>query len=48
MYLSVGVIFVLSVIVLSPVIWIAWWALADLGERTTGSHRSVHHVQRAA
>jgi hypothetical protein len=48
MYLSVGVVLVLTVAVLSPVIWIAWWAVADLGDRAIGSYRSVHHVQRAA
>ncbi len=47
MYLSVGVLLVIALVMLSPLIWVAWWALADMGERATGSYRSVHHVQRA-
>ncbi len=47
MYLSVGVLLVIALVMLSPLIWVAWWVLADMGERATGSYRSVHHVQRA-
>jgi hypothetical protein len=47
MYLSVGVIAVIALVVLSPVIWVAWWALADLGERGTGSYRTGHHLSPA-
>jgi hypothetical protein len=48
MYLSVGVVLVIAVVVLSPALWVAWWALADMGERATGSYSDVHHVQPAA
>jgi hypothetical protein len=47
MYLSIGVVLVIAVLVLSPVLWVAWWALADMGERATGSYSHVHHVQPA-
>lgn len=48
MYLSVGVVLVIVLLLLSPAIWIAWWAFADMGERATGSYQSVHHMRRAA
>jgi hypothetical protein len=38
MYLTVGVVFVIALVLLSPAIWIAWWLLAELGSRATGSH----------
>jgi len=47
MYLSVGVVLMIALVMLSPVIWVAWWAFADMGERATGSYRAVHHMRRA-
>jgi hypothetical protein len=38
MYLSVGVVFAIVLVLLSPVIWIAWWLLADLGSRAGGPY----------
>jgi hypothetical protein len=37
MYLSVGVVFALILILASPLIWVAWWLLADIGEAVSGS-----------
>lgn len=36
MYLGVGVVFLIVLMLLSPVIWIAWWLLGVLG-RAKGS-----------
>ncbi|HEX7262808.1 MAG TPA: hypothetical protein VF383_01395 [Candidatus Dormibacteraeota bacterium] len=36
MYLSVGVVAVLVLVAASPLIWVAWWLLADLGQRASG------------
>lgn len=43
MYLSVGVVFAIILVMVSPMIWVVWWLFADLGERATGSYRTVHH-----
>jgi hypothetical protein len=45
MYLSVGVVVVIALVILSPVLWLAWWALADVGERATGSYHTIHHLR---
>ena len=44
MYL--GVVFVYAIILLlaSPIIWVAWWLLDDLGERANGSYATEHRV----
>ena len=39
MYLSVGVVFLIVLMLLSPVIWIAWWLLGVLG-RAKGSRQA--------
>jgi hypothetical protein len=41
MYPSVGVVVATVLVLASPIIWIAWWLLADLGARANGSHASV-------
>jgi hypothetical protein len=43
MYLTVGVVFVLMLVLASPVIWVAWWWLADFGEAVNGSNDSPAH-----
>ena len=53
MYLSVGIVFALILILASPLIWVAWWLLADLGEAVGsdgGSARGFegHQRQQAA
>jgi hypothetical protein len=30
------------VALLSPVLWIGWWLLADLGERASGTYPMTH------
>lgn len=37
MYLGVGVVMAMILVLLSPAIWVAWWLLADLGQRTNES-----------
>ena len=41
MYLGVVFVYALILVLASPLIWVAWWLLADLGERTAGSHTTV-------
>ncbi|HEY3084188.1 MAG TPA: hypothetical protein VGK28_01910 [Candidatus Dormibacteraeota bacterium] len=47
MYLSVGVVAAIALVILSPMVWVAWWALADLGEHGTGSYRTGHYLNPA-
>jgi len=42
MYLGVGFVYVLILVLVSPLIWLAWWMLADLGQRASGSARPAH------
>ncbi len=44
MYLSVGVVFAIILVLTSPIVWVVWWLLADLGEKATGSYSTVHHA----
>jgi hypothetical protein len=37
MYLGVGPVVVMILAGLAPAIWVAWWLLADLGERAASS-----------
>lgn len=39
MYLSVFIVYAIILVFASPVIWVAWWLVADLAERATGSYR---------
>lgn len=47
MYLTVGVVFVIILVLASPVIWVAWWLLADLGERVGRSQPAVYPMATA-
>lgn len=40
MYPSVGIVIGTIVVIASPLLWIAWWKLADLGEMAGG--RAAH------
>ncbi|HEX9094653.1 MAG TPA: hypothetical protein VF990_00980 [Candidatus Dormibacteraeota bacterium] len=43
--MNLSVATALAIIAAAPVVvWIAWWLLADLGERATGSYSAVHHA----
>jgi hypothetical protein len=44
MYLSVVIVYAIILVLVSPVIWVAWWLLADLGERATVSYIRRHSV----
>jgi hypothetical protein len=44
MYLGVVIVYAIILVLVSPVIWVAWWLLADLGGRATGSYTKVHSV----
>lgn len=41
MYLNVVPIFVITLLLLFPVIWAVWWFLAEVGERSSGSPSSM-------
>jgi len=47
MYLGVVFVYAIILVFASPLIWIAWWLLADLGERASGSYTTVHSVPTA-
>lgn len=39
---------VLAMIAAAPVVvWIAWWLVADLGERASGTYRTAPHATAA-
>jgi hypothetical protein len=44
MYLGVFFVYAIIFVLASPLIWVAWWLLADLGERAEGSYTRVHYV----
>ena len=44
MYLSVFIVYAIILVLVSPVIWVAWWLLADLTETATGSYMTLHPV----
>jgi hypothetical protein len=52
MYLGVGVVFLIVLMLLSPVIWIAWWLLGVLGrakgQRQGGYQSSTERIRRRA
>ncbi len=43
MYLSVGFLLAIVLLLLSPVIWVAWWLVADLGEKVSGGQPATPH-----
>jgi len=43
----VGAIILGVLAMLLPVVWIAWWLIADLGERATGTHPATRHQTAA-
>lgn len=47
MYLGVVFVYAIILVLASPIIWIVWWLLADLGERAAGSYTRVHSVSTA-
>ena len=48
MYLGVVFVYAIIFVLASPLIWILWWLVADLGERASGSYTTVHSVHAAA
>ena len=40
MYLTVGIVFALILVLASPLLWVAWWLLADLGQAANRSNHS--------
>jgi hypothetical protein len=44
MYLSVFIVYAIILVLVSPLIWVAWWLLADLGETATGLYRRPRSV----
>jgi hypothetical protein len=47
MYLGVVFVYAIVLVLASPIIWVAWWLLADFGERVAGSYTEVHSVLTA-
>ena len=47
MYLSIVFVYAIILVLASPILWVAWWLLADLGESATGSLTTVHFVTTA-
>jgi hypothetical protein len=47
MYLSVVFVYALILVLVSPVMWVAWWLLADLGEWATRSDTGPHSPARS-
>ena len=47
MYLSVAVVYAIIVVFASPIIWVAWWLLADISQRANRSYKKVHRVTSA-
>jgi hypothetical protein len=41
MYLSVVFVYAIILVLASPIIWVAWWLLADIGEHATASQTTV-------
>jgi hypothetical protein len=48
MYLAVGLVVALILLFAWPAIWLAWWLLAGLGERTTARPGGTYARRRAA
>ena len=44
MYLATAFVYAFILVLLSPLIWGAWWVVAGLGQRANGSYAAVHHV----
>lgn len=44
MYLAFSFVYVIILLLVSPIVWVAWWLLADLGEKANGSYAAVHPV----
>ena len=47
MYLATAFVYAFILVLLSPLIWGAWWVVAGLGQRANGSHVAVNHVTSA-
>lgn len=47
MYLATAFVYAIILVLVSPLIWVAWWVVADLGQRADGSYATVHHVTSA-
>jgi hypothetical protein len=48
MYLGVIFVFTMILVLMSPAIWIAWWLLADFGERAAQSPRTMYQAEAPA
>ena len=44
MYVGTLFVYTIILVLLSPVIWIAWWLFADLGEKVSGSAAETHRT----
>ena len=46
MYIATVFIWLTALVFLSPALWIAWWLIADLGEKA--SDRSIYNTEAPA
>lgn len=44
MYVGTLFVYTIILVLLSPVIWVAWWLVADLGEKVSGSAAETHQI----
>lgn len=43
MYGGILIVAAMALIALSPAIWVAWWLIADLGEKASGKPRQSRY-----
>ena len=44
MHLTGGLVVAIILVLMSPIIWGAWWLLADLGTRANGAYKTEHRM----
>lgn len=44
MYVGTLFVYAIILVLLSPVIWVAWWLVADLGEKVSGTSAEMHQT----
>jgi hypothetical protein len=44
MYLAVVFVAAIILVMMSPVLWVVWWLIADLGEGASGTHSTTRYA----
>jgi hypothetical protein len=47
MYLATAFVYAIILVLVSPLVWVAWWVVAGLGPRANGSYSTVHRLTSA-